>query len=102
MIAWNTKCRSCINHSHDELQHFWNPRPAVYKITNKDSPSTIRRNCPSAFRLVLESITKACKKCGEFLIAPVNIADDVEWPVLMLEVVPQRLTRDRDSGNFIR
>src|SRR5215467_6170946 len=102
MIAWNTKCRSFINHSHDEPQHFWNPRPAVYKITNKDSPSTIRRNCPSAFRAVLESIAEACKESGELIIAPVNITDDVKRPVFMLKVVPQRLTRDRNSGNFIR
>src|SRR5262250_1870602 len=102
MIAWNTKCRSFINHSHDEPQHLWSPRPAVYQITDKDSPSTIRRNCPSAFRVVLKSVAEACKESGELLIAPVNIADDVKWPVLMLEVVPQRLTRDRDSRNFIR
>ena len=50
----------------------------------------------------MESIAELSKESGELLIAPVDIADDVKWAVLMLKVVPQRLSRDRDSGDFIR
>src|SRR5579872_441746 len=102
MIAGNTKCCSFIDHPHDEPQHFRNSRSAVDKITNEDGPSTIRRNCPVAFSLVLKSVAELSKQSGELFIAPVDIPDDVKRPLLMLQVVPKRLARDLDSGNFLR
>src|SRR5215472_5883271 len=102
VIAWNTKRRSLINHSHHKPQHFRNPRPAVYKITNEDSPSTIRRNCPSSFRPVLETIAEPSKQSRELLVAPMNIPDDVEGTMLVLQVVPERLPGNLNSGNFLR
>jgi hypothetical protein len=85
MIARNTKCSSFINHPHYEPQHFRNPRSAVYKITNEDSPAAIRRNYPGTFSLILESIAELSKQSGELLIAPVDIPDDVKRPVFMLQ-----------------
>src|SRR6266700_4592462 len=102
VIARNTKCCSFINHAHYEPQHFRNPRSAVDKITNEDSPSAIRRNCPSTFSLILKSIAELSKQSGELLIAPVDIPDDVKRPVFMLQIVPKRLACDLDSGNFLR
>src|SRR5690242_17306543 len=102
VIARNTKGCAFINHAHYEPQHFRNPRSAVYKITNEDSPSARRRNCPGTFSLILESIAELSKQSGELLIAAVHIPDDVERTVLMLQVVPKRLAGDLDSGNFLR
>ena len=47
-------------------------------------------------------IAEACKKSGEFLITSMNIPDDVEGAMLVLQVVPERLPRNLDSGNFLR
>src|SRR5690349_18634080 len=100
MIAGNTKCCSFINHLYHEPQHLRNSRSAVYKIANEDSLPAIRRDCLRATGLVLHTIAELGKQGSELLKAPMNVPDDVEGTMLMLQVVPERLPGNLDSGNF--
>src|SRR6516164_7541215 len=102
VISGNAKRCSLINHSHHEPQHFGYLGSAIYQIADEDSPSTLRWNCLSGLRFFVHAISKLTKQSGELLIAPVNVPDDVEWPVLVFLVVPKRLSRDCSRGNFLR
>src|SRR5580765_3699663 len=99
MIAGNTESFAGFYHFLYQPDDLRNLRAAIHEIAHKDGPSS--------FRMVVNAIRIFCigqllEQLYKLVIAAVNIADDVERPVLMFQVVPERLARDLNSVNFFR
>jgi hypothetical protein len=93
MVSGNAERCSFIDHLHDQPQNFGNPGSAVNQITDEDCPASIWRGRRQA---IFDLITELTEQCDQLLVTTVHVADDVERPMLVFQVVPKRLARDRD------
>ena len=98
---------------HHELEHLGNLRAAIHQVTQEDELATLGWRLgraadplssaawlPTGFTCVAQLIQ--LQQLHEFIVAPVNIADDVKRPVLVLEIIPQRLPLDADGFHFFQ
>jgi hypothetical protein len=101
MISRNAERRAVFNHFHDQAQHFWNLGSAVNQITNEDRSATIWRSHTWCCRSFVDLVTELNEQSGQLFVATVHVPDDVERPMLVLQVIPKRLSHDRDRGDLL-
>src|SRR5689334_2894979 len=98
MIAGDAECITPIDHVHRQTQYVRNSWTAIDKISQEDHLATFRMLRLNFRDLVAE----LAEKQMEFVKTTVDVADDVEWPMLMFEIVPERLPLDDDCVNLFR
>src|ERR1700730_17582163 len=101
MISMNAERRAVFNHFHDQAQHFWNLGSAVNQITNENRSASIRRSNTCCCRSFVDLVTELNKQSGQLFVATMHVPDDVERSVLMLQVVPKRLSHERGRGDLL-
>ena len=83
------------------MQHFWNVGSTVNQITNENRSATIWRSHTWYCRSFVDLVTELNEQSGQLFVATVHVPDDVERSVLMFQVVPKRLSHDRDRGDLL-
>src|SRR5580692_88524 len=101
MISRNAERRAVFGHFHDQAQHFWNLGSAVNQITNENRSASIGRSDTCCCRSLVDLVTELNKQSGQLFVATVYVPDDVERPVLVFQVIPKRLSHDRDRGDLL-
>src|SRR5438270_12666061 len=97
MIARNAESRSSIDHSFHKLNDLWDFRPTIDQIPNE--------NCfPSGWRLcstvLISCIAELFQQLQQLVITTMDVADNVERPMLMVQIVPQRLAHNLSGINL--
>src|ERR1700693_4589968 len=107
MVPRDAKCCSGFHHTHGQAQNFRNAWPAIDKVAEKNNfappwglHGKTRRTVP--VRFLFDRITKLGEKIDELFEATVDIPDDVEWTMLVLQVVPKRLPLNLSGVYFLR
>ena len=100
MISGNAERRAVFNHFHDQAQHVWNLGSAVNKITNENRSASIWRSDTWCRRSFVDLVTELNEQSTQLLVATVHVPDDVERSVLVLQIIPKRLSHDRDRGDL--
>ena len=105
MIAGHAERSSCFDHAHDEPKHVRNLQPAIDQIAQENGLAPFR--VPGsiavrggAVRALFDFIPEPFEQRSQFVKTPVHIADDVERPVFVLEVIPEPLPLDDRSFNL--
>src|SRR4029077_20282406 len=101
MVAGNTDCGSGCDHPHYESQYLGNLRAPIYQITKEDCLSPLGHPDLMPIAVLLDRITKGRHQFQEFIEASMNIADDVEGPVLISAIRPHRLPHDFQSFQLL-
>ncbi len=101
MISGNAERRTVFNHLHDQAQNFWNLGSAINQITNENRSATIWRSHTWCCRSFVDLVTELNEQSGQLFVATVYVPDDVERSVLMFQVVPKRLSHDRDRRDLL-
>jgi hypothetical protein len=83
-----------LDHTHDELQDLGRGRPAVDEVAEEDGLAPVG----VAQRVV---VAERAQQRRQLVEAAVDVADDVERPVLVPLVVVQRLARDLDRVDLL-
>jgi hypothetical protein len=91
VIARDSERVAGSNHAHNESQDLGNARAAIDQIAEKDRLPT-RWMQPHA---LVVHVAQRPQKLDQLVAATMNVADDVEWSVVCLPVVPEWLARDR-------
>src|ERR1700756_5300748 len=101
MVAGYTECRPRFNHTHHQCQNFGNLRPTINQVAEEDRLSAF--GCYDLMRptVLLYRIAKGRHQFAQFIEATVNVADDVERPMLGASVRPHRLPHDFESIEFL-
>src|SRR5207247_10585544 len=94
VVSRNAQGTSSLNHVHDELKDTGNIGPEVDKVPQEDRFSPGRRTdavaraaqtiCPA-----LDLVPELREEGQKLVQAPVDIANDVEGPMLFLQIVPE-------------
>ena len=98
MVPGHAQRCPLLDHSDDQSQNVRCVRTAVDEISEEDGPTTNRGRDGNATLAVLQHgrlVTKAFEQLHEFVVAAVNVSDDVERSALGAPVGPEALARDR-------
>jgi hypothetical protein len=99
MISWYTQRAPGIDHLLYQSHRVGNPWTAVHQVPKEDRLSPIRRLI-NAGRIPL--VAELSQQLHELFATAVNISNDVERPMLALQVVPKRLTGDVGRSDLFR
>jgi hypothetical protein len=97
MIAGDCERTSGCDHVHDEPQDARRIRTAVDQITDEDRAAPIGMFAHRATTALVRDIAKQIEQSLQLLAAAVDVADDVERPVVCAPVAPQTLAHDHCS-----
>ena len=89
MVARDTERHTAGDHAHHQLQHFGDARAAVHEVADEYGLPALRMACRKAGLPVsagagLQSVAEAFEEDDQFVVAPMHVTDDVEWPMFML------------------
>src|SRR5207249_5412974 len=93
-----------LDHAHDQSKDFWRVRAAVHENAEEHSAPSLGRCDADPYLAVFGApylITQTLKKLNQFVVAAVNLADDVERTLLVFLVGPETLPRDRPRVNLL-
>ena len=96
VIPGHAQGRACLDHVHDEIEHMGDFRTAVHQVPQKDGFAP-RRRCDM---IGLNTVTEFVQQRDQFVVTPVDVADDVKRPALVLAVRPNPLAGDAHAPNF--
>src|SRR5947207_4603513 len=99
VIARHAHRSSSGDRFHNQSHNPWTLWAAIHQIAEKYELSSIRVS-PSATGLL--GIAKRFKQHDQFVVTAMNVANDVEGTVLLLLVVPQRLSFKGRSIHLFR
>src|SRR5688572_15094095 len=93
-----------LDHAHDEPEHRRRRRPAVGQVTHEYRLAAERGDdADTEFRLRrLHGITELTKQIRKFVVAAVDVADDVEWSTVITSISPQPYPFDLDVVDLLR
>src|SRR5712692_7770540 len=94
MIAWDTERGASHDHVHDQAEHFNSFRATINQITQEDSFTSLgnlNSECTPILLVESKLIAKLREQLLQFIKAAMHITDNIEWAMLMLEVIPQGL-----------
>ena len=96
VIARNTQRRPGRDHAHRQLQNLGNFWPPIHQIAKKNSfPALGRLRGVSrhaiAIGLLFDGITEVGQQIDQFVKTAMHVSNNVERPVFVLQIVPQRL-----------
>src|SRR5215471_9038152 len=99
MISRHAQRLLRFHHAHYQTQDFWNFRTAIYQIAEKNGLAAVGRDNGEAAGLGSDIpwrnlVVKNRKQFQQLFVAAVDVSNDVERPMLVLKVVPQRLEFD--------
>src|SRR5258707_4466059 len=81
VISGHAESAACFDRLHDQANNFRNFRPAIHEITyDNQLPATGMSPCSARLGL----ISKFPQQLGQFVKTAMNVANDVERPVLVL------------------
>ena len=98
MVTGNAERGATLDHAHDQSKDVWRVRAAVHEIAKEHSAPPLGRRDADPYLAVFGApylITQTPKKLNQFVVAAVNVADDVERALLVFLVGPETLPRDR-------
>src|ERR1700678_22470 len=98
MIAGHAQGGSAINHRPYQPQNFRRFWAAVDKIAQKNRLSS-RRWHNAAF--LCRVVAKLVQQFDQFVIATVNVANNIERPIVELPIIPKRLALDGGLFDFV-
>src|SRR5262249_5829335 len=106
VVAGHAKRGAGCNHAHGQPKHARDVRSPINQISQKGGFTACRmthfergiRTGVSMRDLVAERL----QKCSELVEAAMNIPDDIERPMLVLSIVPERLALEDGVLNFFR
>src|SRR5262249_39606379 len=101
VITGDTERDAVTEHRHHQAPNVGSLPAAIHQVSDEDSFAAIGRRDSRTLRATFDLIAKLFEQRGEFVIATVDIADDVERTVLLLAVVPEWLAGDLDAGKLI-
>ena len=99
VVAGDAEGRSGGDHAHDQLERLRDFRAAIHQIAQKDGFASGGRI--GAEIVGIDGIAQLREQQDKFVIAAVNVADDVEGAMLGAAVVPERFARDDGAGDFV-
>src|ERR1043165_6195521 len=86
VITRHAQRRTGRNGIHHQLEYLRNLWSTIHEVANEhDFPAIGRLNRERGF---IHAISKFSKEVNQFIKTAVDIADDIEWPVLVLQIVP--------------
>src|SRR5690348_3146855 len=83
---------------HHQPKDFRCFRPAINKVTQENSLSPFGR-CDA---IAVDAIAEFLKQLDELVVAPMNIANDIEGPAILFSIVPKLLTLNDHLINSFR
>jgi hypothetical protein len=99
VVSRHRKRLSRFRHAHHQFQDFRNLWSTIDQIAEEDYLSTLRM---ASLKRLRELVTKAGKQCLELVETSMYVTDNIEWSMLLLAVVPERLPFDSDCCNLFR
>src|SRR5262245_54389553 len=107
MISGHTKSSAAFDHAHCDAQHFGNMWFSIYEYAQKEHFVTlpmfylipfIRR----AICCLTDFVTQFAEQGVQLIEAAMDVANDIEWSMFMLAVIPQRLALNYHRIHFFR
>src|SRR5262249_18757432 len=93
--------RAGLRHTHYELEHVRNFWPAIDEITEEDDPPTFGMMNGRRAVVCPKLVTEFCQQRMKLVKTTVHVADDVEWPVFVFEIVPKSLSFNHDLIDLV-
>src|SRR5262249_1791753 len=86
-----------VDHRHHESEHVGDSWPTVDQVADENRLGILGMTPDAAAILCITQLAEELLELGS---ASVNVADDIERPVVEFAVVPQRLSLDRNLGDL--
>ena len=102
MVAGHAQGRAVRDHVHDQPQNIRRRRPAVAQVAQKNSLSSGGRSDRASGTDSWKLVSQLRQEFDQFVVAPVNVTNDVERARIGLAIVPQGLPFNGYVGGFRR
>jgi hypothetical protein len=103
VVPGDAERRTGLHHRHHRAQDAGGVRAAIHEVAQEDRLSAggmAKHGAAPVARL--RCVTQLSQQAGELRLAPVDVSDDVEGPLLVLQVVPERLPHDLGGFDLLR
>src|SRR6266496_3688024 len=104
MVTWDTKRSPGCNHLHCQIQYTCRVRTPVNQVTQEDHFAALGMlNMKAGYCsiVIVDLVAQFLQQLMQLIKAAVNIAVDIKWPMLVLEVGPQWPALDLDHFNLL-
>src|SRR3954464_62422 len=85
MIAGNAESLAGLDRFHDETNGFRNFGTAIHQVSDEDELPALRMPPRAALVGVVSQVRQ---QFCQLIEATMDVSDDIEWSVLMLEIIP--------------